>query len=199
MERPHTPTQHWLTSPSQTPQGSPSKKQIPPGATSLASLFDSALKLTPIAALSPTKAARSQQSSPVLMPKDGGSSYFEDNSIFKENTFIHQELSSAPASPKKSTKENAPPSGRLPKESAYQPSAAATSRQELYQQRDLGGAVGRKGYDPQRGLSMEDLEKLQKPQVKRLANVTQLCTMFGPFLLTHGTAFGGRGFLTLWR
>ena len=51
-ERPSTPNANGFTSPVQTPQGSPSKKQFPPGANDLPNVFDNAMKLAP---LSPTK------------------------------------------------------------------------------------------------------------------------------------------------
>jgi cell cycle protein kinase DBF2 len=51
-DRPQTPTGIAFTSPTQTPQGSPSKKQLPPGANDLPNVFDNAMKLAPT---SPTK------------------------------------------------------------------------------------------------------------------------------------------------
>lgn len=56
-ERPSTPTQNGFVSPMQTPQGSPSKKQLPPGASDLPNVFDNAMKLS--APQSPTKQPRS--------------------------------------------------------------------------------------------------------------------------------------------
>ena len=86
----------------------------------------------------------------------------------------------APGSPlKKSNKENTPPSGRSGKEPLLTPTTptthAAFSRQELYQSRDTSEVNSRNRYGPTRGLSAEDLEKLNLPKVKRLANVTQIC------------------------
>lgn len=170
MARPQTPPQQWFTSPSQTPQGSPSKKQVPPGANSLSDIFDKALKLTPITVLSPSKAGRPQQSSPVLSPK-GRNVPTDDSSLNgMDDSVLHRDSFSIPGSPtRKSNKENAPPGSRQGKEAPYLQSSAAASRQELYQPRE------RKGYEAQKGPTVEELEKLQKPQVKRLANVTQLC------------------------
>jgi cell cycle protein kinase DBF2 len=50
---------------------------------------------------------------------------------------------------------------------------AAISRQEQYQSRDQPQIT--KKYNTQRGLTPDELEILHKPNVKRLANVTQLC------------------------
>lgn len=72
-----------------------------------------------------------------------------------------------PGSP---NKENAPPGARQPKDYQHT-SQAAASRQELYRPR---GQDGSNKLLP-RGLTQEAYEKLQKPSVKRLANVTQLC------------------------
>jgi hypothetical protein len=52
---------------------------------------------------------------------------------------------------------------------------AAMSRQEPYQARDHSEVARRKSHAQLRGLTAEELEKLQLPKVQRLANVTQLC------------------------
>ena len=161
---PRTPTSPGFTSPYATPQGSPSKSKLPPGANELPNAFDNVMKLAPS---SPTKAR--QQLAP-HSPNKGGKQAFEENI---DTTIIPPELSLGPGSPlKKSGKENTPPAFRSPK--ATTPNQAAVSRQEPYQPREAEfGARGR--YHPQRGLTGEELEKLQLPKVKRLANVTQLC------------------------
>lgn len=105
-ERPSTPTGNAFVSPVQTPQGSPSKKQLPPGATDLPNIFDNALKL---GQYSPTK----QSGSPL---KDDG---------------YADARKSRPESPTRvSNKENAPSSP-----TRFQNHAAA-SRQEQYQRTD---------------------------------------------------------------
>jgi len=79
-----------------------------------------------------------------------------------------------PGSPtRKSNEENTPPVIRpaLKKESSFL-GHAAQSRQDVYKTRE---ATESRTQYIQRGLSAEDIEKLQKPSVKRLANVTQLC------------------------
>lgn len=162
-DRPNTPNQNAFTSPLQTPQGSPSKKQLPPGANDLTNVFDNAMKL---GVMSPTKkqsASPAKQSLSVASDNASNSSPFSDSVI----------QSGTPGSPtRKSNKENTPPGGfKFGKDTGIQQNAAAISRQEQYQSID-----GRKKASPSaRGLSPEELEKLQLPKVKRLANVTQLC------------------------
>ena len=87
-----------------------------------------------------------------------------------------QEYLVAPGSPsRKSNKENTPPSGRMGKEILNTSNQAAVSRQEQYQTKEVSDASARGRYSPTRGLTTEELEKLQLPKVKRLANVTQIC------------------------
>lgn len=164
-EQPHTPTSAGFTSPYATPQGSPSKNKLPPGATELPDVFEHAMRLGPS---SPNKNGR-QQLSP-HSPNKGARQGFEE--IF-EDSVNRPEFALSPESPtRKSGKENTPPGIRQSKPAT--PNQAAVSRQEPYQTRDTdSGAKGR--YNPQRGLTPEELEKLQLPKVKRLANVTQLC------------------------
>ena len=162
-DTPKTPTSAGLASPYATPQGSPSKNKLPPGANELSGVFDTAMKL----AASPTKAR--QQLAP-HSPNKGGRQIIEEG--YDENTY-HAEYSVAPGSPlKKGGKENTPPGFRSPKPST--PNQAAISRQEAYQIRDLDES-SRARYQPPRGLTPEELEKAQSTKVKRLANVTQLC------------------------
>lgn len=78
-----------------------------------------------------------------------------------------------PGSPtRQSNKENAPGS---PTRFGY--NAAAAARDAPYQRTET-----RRG-PQQRGLTAEELEKLQLPKVKRLANVTQLCKL--EFIISH--------------
>ncbi|KAL8731138.1 MAG: hypothetical protein Q9181_004407 [Wetmoreana brouardii] len=160
-ERPQTPTGAAFTSPFATPQGSPSKKQLPPGANDLPNVFENAMKFAPA---SPTKASR-QPLSP-HSPRKGNRQALDehaDESIF------------GPPSPTgKSNMENTPPALRQSKEATFNPNQAAISRQEPYQSRESSDQGTRSRFNLQRGLSTEELEKLQLPKVKRLANVTQL-------------------------
>ncbi|KAI9831538.1 MAG: hypothetical protein M1826_003428 [Phylliscum demangeonii] len=175
MDRPRTPPPHWLTSPTETPQGSPSKKQVPPGANQLADIFDKALKLTSISALSPKKANHQQPAPPALSPKRSSVLVSEDSARHVDDSIVFTTLPPAPGSPvRKSNKENNPPDASPKRPTAALPSAAATSRQELYQPREPASAGAKRALDTQRGLTPEEWEKLRKPQVKRLANVTQI-------------------------
>ncbi|KAL8961591.1 MAG: hypothetical protein Q9193_001875 [Seirophora villosa] len=160
-ERPQTPTNAGFTSPFATPQGSPSKKQLPPGANDLPNVFENAMRLAPG---SPTKLAR-QQLSP-HSPSKGNRQAAEEN--------VDASVLS-PGSPlRKSNKENTPPASKQTKEATFNPNQAAVSRQEHYQPREASDQSTRVKFNQQRGLTAEELEKLQSPKVKRLVNVTQL-------------------------
>ncbi|KAJ5110062.1 Serine/threonine-protein kinase sid2 [Penicillium argentinense] len=156
IDRPSTPAGNGFTSPPQTPQGSPSKSRAPPGALDLPNVFDKAMKLTPT---SPTKSTHNHFNHPMFTADRGGEDFNE--------SVIHQR----PTSPtRRANKENTPPS-TLPKDLGPKPTAAAISRHEPYQQRDTDAS---KRQVQLRGLTPEEMEKLQQPKVKRLVNVTQL-------------------------
>ncbi|KAH8597803.1 serine/threonine protein kinase-like protein [Bisporella sp. PMI_857] len=164
-ERPSTPNRNNFTTPVSTPQGSPSKKSQPPGAHDLPSTFEN-MKLAPGTFGSPTKQGRGTPLSP---GKSNGlavdDSYFGNSSGNVDDSILHKQ----PGSPlRKQGKENTPPSSRG--QDAAQ-NHAALSRQELYQAREPQNT---KKYNTHRGLTPEELEILAKPNVKRLANVTQL-------------------------
>ncbi|OJJ43058.1 hypothetical protein ASPZODRAFT_1208845 [Penicilliopsis zonata CBS 506.65] len=155
FDRPSTPAENGFTSPVQTPQGSPSKNRYPPGSIDLPNVFEKALKLTPS---TPNNAA--YQHPMFGTPKSGE---------FNESV-IHQR----PVSPtRQGNKENRPPSPtRLGKDLGLKTNAAAISRQEPYQAKDPDTVQRRQVQ--LRGLTPEEMEKLQQPRVKRLVNVTQL-------------------------
>lgn len=158
-ERPQTPTSAGFTSPFATPQGSPSKKQFPPGANDLPNVFDNALKLAPASPIKPSRQPLSPHS-----PRKGNRQEHIDEGVF------------GPGSPLgKSNSENTPPGLRQTKEATFNPNQAAISRQEPYQSRENSEQGTRSRFNLQRGLNPEEQEKLQLPKVKRLANVTQLC------------------------
>ena len=165
-ESPTTPTANGFTSPYATPQGSPSKKQIPPGANELANVFENAVRLTPS---SPTKAERQQLSphSPNKTGRQGVEQSLGDMSRADYNT-------SPGKPPKMSNQENTPPNMWHQKDGRSTPNQAALSRQEPYQSRETSEKARS---NVMRGLTTEELEKLQLPRVKRLANVTQLCEL----------------------
>jgi cell cycle protein kinase DBF2 len=162
---PGTPTQDGFTSPAQTPQGSPSKNRMPPGANDLPNVFENAMKLLPNANGSPPKLNRQSQSANTVYGE-----YNDFSSDIDGTTVI-------PGSPtRQSNKENTSP-GRPQlhkQESSY--NSAAASRQAPYKSRE-NLELGTQGQTQtlSRGLSAGDLEKLQKPSVKRLSNITQLC------------------------
>lgn len=163
MDRPATPSQEAFISPQQTPQGSPSKHQQPPGAFDLPHVFENAMRLLPT--LGSPRSKPATPTSPNKANLQGAD----------DNDYSANDLTTlGPASPtRKANKENTPPSARpgLKQESSYI-THAAQSRQEPYRPREAEQS-GRY-YQTQR-LSAEDLEKARKPAVKRLANVTQLC------------------------
>lgn len=156
---PTTPTRSAFISPPQTPQGSPSKKQHPPGANDLPNIFDNALKLNPTAG-NPNKIpyyADAQQRTALseYPANDFRSSVIQDSNNAMRGI--------------RSNQENTPPGMRFNKDAPVTRSQAAISRHDPYKPRDDGPPR------TPRGLSTQDLEKCQKPSVKRLANVTQLC------------------------
>lgn len=155
FDRPGTPDA--FTSPPQTPQGSPSKSRLPPGALDLPNVFDKAMKLTP----NTPKPTYNHYNHPMFSA--------DKSDISVNENVIHQ---TPPSPTRRSNKENTPPnSARLTKDLGAAPAAAALSRQEPYQQRDQTT----KRQVQMRGLTPEEIEKLAQPKVKRLVNVTQLC------------------------
>jgi cell cycle protein kinase DBF2 len=152
IERPQTPTSNGFTSPQATPQGSPSKNLLPPGAKELPNIFDNAMRLDPP---SPTKVGRG-----LLSP---GSPNKGTKTI--EDTFTAHGI--APGSPTRLVgQENTPPGDRVGKLAQ-----AAISRQEPYQPRSP--APRTKVEFPT--FTEEEKTKLESAKVKRLANVTQIC------------------------
>lgn len=174
---PGTPVRSSFITPAHTPQGSPSKNRNPPGAFDLPAVFESGMKLTPIAIGSPTRTGRQQGTGAPLSPTKSNAfaaddMYFNAVPTNPDDSVIHKSAIS-PGSPlRKQGKENTPPGSRMGAEITQ--SQAALSRQEIYQSRDHASPPVKK-YNTQRGLTMEELDILHKPNVQRLANVTQLC------------------------
>ncbi|KAI1472408.1 kinase-like protein [Daldinia caldariorum] len=176
---PGTPTKNSFITPISTPQGSPSKKTLPPGANELPTTFD-ALKLNPVSLDSPVRLGRPQNgASPLspaksnIQPADDG--YFPTASPTVDNNVVHKAGEPAGTPLKKQGQENTPPS-RIPvRDSVYQHNQAAISRAELYQLREpRSTALSTKRFNTSRGLTPEEMELLKKPNVRRLVNVTQL-------------------------
>ncbi|GAB1312226.1 serine/threonine-protein kinase dbf2 [Madurella fahalii] len=174
--RPSTPIRNSFITPASTPQGSPSKRTVPPGANELPGAFQSMKLGTPSALDIPVKLGRPQ--SALITPLSPGRTNvqnLEDGSSAVDDSIIHKGPA-APGSPLRSKgQENTPPA--LPRdpftEPTYQPSHAAISRQELYQPRDRPSPTVKR-FNTTRGLTAEERELLQKPTVKRMVNVTQL-------------------------
>ena len=170
---PSTPTNGGFTSPSQTPQGSPSKKQFPQGAHDLPSIFDNALKLNPTQGNANTQAPHQQVASSPASPTKSGRTPLADHAINDfRSSVIQDDKAAKPTLPVARGNENTPPSpSRAHQESPFA-NQAAISRHDAYQRKTYQGPTTR---SMQMGLSSEDMEKLQKSSVRRLANVTQLC------------------------
>lgn len=156
-------------SPTQTPQGSPSKNKMPPGAFDLPNVFANVMKLNPAgqAIHGHGHGYQSKPQSPAGTPNKHDYDY---------DPFGGPDAKAgAPGSPTRMTgQENTPPSHRpqLQQTQSFINQAAA-SRQAPYSSReDLSPARPAKTVIG--ALTAEDAEKLQKPSVKRLANVTQL-------------------------
>ncbi|KAF4617032.1 hypothetical protein G7Y89_g15118 [Cudoniella acicularis] len=174
-DRPSTPNRNNFITPVSTPQGSPSKNRNPPGANDLPIAFENIMKITPTSISSPTKSGRPMTGTPLSSGKSNAlavdDSYFGNSSGGVDDSVVHKS-SVSPSSPlRRQGQENTPPVSRQGLESIQ--NLAAISRQELYQPKEQAPMTTKK-YNTQRGLTAEELEILHKPNVKRLANVTQL-------------------------
>ncbi|OQO02155.1 hypothetical protein B0A48_11707 [Cryoendolithus antarcticus] len=156
-------------SPVQTPQGSPSKSRMPPGAFDLPDVFSNAMKLMPTQGQPNTKALQSKQQ-PTASP-----TRHADQDPFS----VQDAKAGAPGSPtRKQGKENTPPAHRpaLQERNSYL-NQAAQSRQDVYKPREDHSPT-RQAQQQQANVvaapTPEEQEKLRRPAVKRLANVTQL-------------------------
>jgi hypothetical protein len=115
-------------------------------------------------------------------------SYFGNSQGNVDDSIIHKSAAISPGSPlRKQGKENTPPNSRQGLESTAQ-NQAAISRQERYQPREQQPQTAKK-YNTQRGLTAEELDILHKPNVKRLANVTQLCKCGGMAINLFSNSF----------
>lgn len=174
--RPSTPTRNNFITPASTPQGSPSKKTVPPGANELPVAFQGMKLNTPSAFDSPVKLGRPQSVAAPLSPGRSNVLNFEDGSSAVDDSVLRKGATPAGSPLRSQGQENTPPV--LPRdpftEPTYQPSHAALSRQELYQHRERPSPTVKR-FNTTRGLSAEERELLKKPGVKRLVNVTQLC------------------------
>ena len=175
---PGTPRGMGFTSPYATPQGSPSKSALPPGALELPNVFDNAMRLEPP---SPIRLGGGSPTRPQLglgSPNKGGKppppgAGDNDTAVF------HHDVTRAPGSPlRDANQENTPPGGRLAKECTSSTNSAALARQGQYHPSPPPQPTwmsSKLRYNPLQALTADEVEKLSLPKVKRLANVTQIC------------------------
>jgi cell cycle protein kinase DBF2 len=156
-DAPHTPIKENFMSPSNTPQGSPSKNRNPPGAKPV------------------LKAASSKNSAQT-----------DSNGPTQSLQSIDERSTAEPTSPtRRSNKENTPPSSKLTKDLAgmrIDEDDRSSARVEAFQR----AATTKRLIGPNRGLTAEELEKIKKPEVKRIANAAQLCKST-PLLVANHT------------
>ncbi len=187
-DRPSTPIRNNFTTPVSTPQGSPSKNRNPPGAIDLPEVFSNAMKLNPGGYDSPLKLGRPLQTGGILLTPgkgNGGDEYYSSNLSGGDESVLHKSQGQ-PGSPlRKQANENTPPIPRAGIELGASHNLAAQQRQQGYQPTELtreNSTPTIRKYNTARGLTPEELEILQKPNVKRLANVTQLCRLPLPWI-----------------
>lgn len=166
-DQPGTPNreQDAFISPVQTPQGSPSKNRMPPGAFDLPDVFSNAMKLVP---------TQGQPNGKALQSKQQGTT--SPNKADYDPFSGQDAKGGAPGSPlRKQGKENTPPTQQRPQlqQTPSYINQAAQSRQDPYRARDEQSPT-RQNKNTGPGMTAEEVEKVQKPAVKRLANVTQL-------------------------
>jgi cell cycle protein kinase DBF2 len=171
--RPETPVRNanmGFLNPPTTPQGSPSKKTIPPGANELSSAFDNAMSLNE----TPLRLTRPQSVITPLSPGRSNAQPVEDLSASVDDSVIHKTSSSTGSPLRKQGQENTPPVSRFAGTvSALQHNHAAVTRQQLYEPNPRH-TIAAKKFNTSRGLTAEEREILQKPHVRRMVNVTQL-------------------------
>ncbi|KAL7787966.1 protein kinase [Trichoderma ceciliae] len=191
--RPATPTMNNVNSfinPLNTPLGSPSKKTIPPGAHDLPTAFDTAMNLNSGPIEAPIRLARPQSVVTPLSPGKANSVQppsrphvrplaqqpREELSGVAVDEGAVQRGRASPGTPRKrQAQEITPPAPRFAAhDQERQPhhSHAALSRQQLYETRDR--PITAKRFNTARGLTAEEREILQRPNVRRMVNVTQL-------------------------
>jgi cell cycle protein kinase DBF2 len=172
--RPSTPVRNSFITPISTPQGSPSKKTVPPGANELPVALEQ-LKLNTSNALeSPVKLGRPQNTVAPLSPGRGNGQNLEESSPGSVDESVIHKGTPGGSPLRKQGQENTPPaiSRGAAVDASHLMSHAAFSRQDIYSLRTSAPA---KKFNTSRGLTAEELEILKKPSVKRLVNVTQLC------------------------
>ncbi|KAL6881892.1 protein kinase [Trichoderma longibrachiatum] len=193
--RPVTPTMNNINSfinPLNTPLGSPSKRTIPPGAHDLPTVFDTAMNLNSpgieapvrlsrpqsvVAPLSPGKANNSQPApQPHLQPWEEQQQPSAAIVAEVAAQSVHKGRASPGTPRRRQGQENAQPVPRLAAhDQERQPhhSHAALSRQQPYETTKDRPIIAKR-FNTARGLTAEEREILQRPNVRRMVNVTQL-------------------------
>ncbi|PSR88556.1 serine/threonine-protein kinase sid2 [Coniella lustricola] len=177
LGRPETPIRNNFVEPASTPVGSPSKRSFPPGAHELPQVQETQPKLNANVFDTPIRLGRPQSSVARTLSPGKGNTSLHTSDVDMGNSTILNDYSPPKASPSSPRKhhglENTPPAASKvgPTLSAL-PSHAALSRQDIYQ--SSRAAPPAKKFDTSRGLTPEELEILQKPNVRRMVNVTQL-------------------------
>ncbi|KYK59883.1 serine/threonine-protein kinase sid2 [Drechmeria coniospora] len=165
-----------VLNPPSTPHGSPSKKTIPPGAHDLPAAFETAMTLNGAAGSDAhPRLTRPQTAVKPLSPGKTNVQPPEDSSLCADESIIHKATAPASASQlKRQGQENTPPSRLAGTDSPHQHNHAALSRQQHYEPRESPMVPVAKKFNTARALTAEQRELLNKPNVKRLVNVTQL-------------------------
>ncbi|UKZ47740.1 hypothetical protein TrVGV298_001966 [Trichoderma virens] len=179
--RPVTPTMNNINSfinPLNTPLGSPSKKTIPPGAHDLPTVFDTAMNLNSASIETPIKLAR-PQSQPIEELSAAVQEAVQNATKGRASPGRASPGRASPGTPRRrqahdKDKDNAPVPRLAAHDQDRQPhhSHAALSRQQLYETKER--PIIAKRFNTVRGLTDEEREILQRPNVRRMVNVTQL-------------------------
>jgi hypothetical protein len=167
--RPSTPTRNannGFINPVQTPHGSPSKKAAPPGAYDLPEAFESSLSLASTAVETPIQLTRPQNLVSPLSPTKTNALPHDDSTLSVDESIIHK-TNTQGNHLKRQGQENTPP---------VQLNHAAVSRQQHYEPKERPLTQAKK-FNTSRGLTAEEMEILQRPSIRRLTNVTQLCEL----------------------
>lgn len=192
--RPVTPTMNNFNSfinPLNTPLGSPSKKTIPPGAHDLPGVFESAMNLHAGAIDAPVRLTHPQSVVAPLSPgKQSSSSSLVKTQVQPLGQQPREDLSpvvdesalkkgrASPGTPRRRQAQDKEQQQQQPRlghdqERQERHSHAALSRQQAYETKER--PIVAKRFNTARGLTAEEREILQRPNVRRMVNVTQLC------------------------
>lgn len=188
LGRPSTPNRNTFIEPADTPAGSPSKRTFPPGAHELSHAHESHQKLngnifdSPIRLGRPQSGAQTRAHSPGKLSTVQNADDESTITPFVDDSLVQKSFPSTPS--KHQGQENTPPTTQRPGLHVAT-SHAALSRQGNYQSPRTGSprtaspraAPPAKKFDTSRGLTKEEREILQKPNVRRMVNVTQLCEL----------------------